>query len=99
MVGPIQWVLQSSTTTAAAQRAGLSRSTVLRVLDPAGQAPFLPLLRLARLAQVELFGLMQRDFVSHGAPLAADECELLDHFRAMTADERRCLLASAEGRE
>ena len=61
--------------------------------------PLLHLLRLARLAQVESFGLMARDLVTNGPSLPDDERDLLARFRDMTPSERRELVALAECQE
>lgn len=95
VVGPILRVLEMSSATTVAERAGLRRREVCDVLDPGRQSPLLHLLRLARLAQVELFGLVSRDLVTRGPRLDVDEQDLLDRFRTMTCAERERLLASA----
>lgn len=98
LIGPIRRVLDTTKPEVVAYLAGVDPREVREALDPGGRPALLSVLRLARLAQVELFAIGAPDLVTRGPALAHDERELLATYRTLDPDGRRLLLQAAVAR-
>lgn len=95
IIAPIHEVLSPTSKVAVADRANLSRNAVQAALDGASWPHFKTIVRLARVAGVELFSLTGRDLVEHGPPLPPDEQALLRAYRRMPSADRARLRQDA----
>lgn len=95
VIGPIHYGLSQASRVAVAERANLSRNAVQAALDGASWPQLQTIIRLAGLADVELFSLAGRDLVEHGPPLPPDEQALLFAYRRMPPAERTRLRQEA----